>query len=51
MHYGLDIGDTKIEIATFDKDFRHIASQRTATPVVDYPTFVTTIEPMIKALC
>lgn len=51
MHYGLDIGGTEIEIAAFDKDFRHIAGQRTATPVADYPTFVTTIEPVTKTLC
>ncbi len=41
MHYGLDIGGTKIEFAVFNRHYQRLYSQRINTPVQNYPAFLT----------
>ncbi|OED49430.1 hypothetical protein ACH42_01815 [Endozoicomonas sp. (ex Bugula neritina AB1)] len=48
MHYGLDIGGTKIEIAIFDKDFNIQSTHRTPTPTQDYSDFLNTVKELIN---
>ena len=48
MHYGLDIGGTKVEIAAFDKDFQRQDSQRVPTPQGDYQEFLNTLKQLIQ---
>lgn len=50
MHYGMDIGGTKIEAACFDENFNKVASQRTNTPTEDYSQFLTRIKKLIFEL-
>ncbi|ALS98680.1 ROK family protein [Lacimicrobium alkaliphilum] len=40
MHYGLDIGGTKMEMAIFDHDFTLLNRWRVATPTQDYAAFI-----------
>lgn len=40
MHYGIDIGGTKIELAMFDDDFQLLKQWRVATPTTDYDIFL-----------
>ena len=47
IHYGLDIGGTKIEIALFDQHFNRLSSTRTATPTEDYNEFLESITELI----
>ena len=48
MHYGLDIGGTKIELAVFDSDMQLLHSWRTATPTADYQQFLQTVTAQIS---
>ena len=48
MHYGLDIGGTKIEIAAFDADFQRKDSVRVPTPTVDYQEFLSTVKQLVE---
>ena len=47
MHYGLDIGGTKIELAVFDSDMQLLHRWRTATPTADYHQFLQTVTAQI----
>ncbi len=47
MHYGLDIGGTKIEITAFNSQFERVNSHRVATPKSDYQEFLTTLQRLI----
>ncbi|CAM3745724.1 ROK family protein [Parendozoicomonas haliclonae] len=47
MHYGLDIGGTKIEIAAFDAEFQRQDSLRVPTPKTDYKEFLETVGELI----
>ncbi len=47
IHYGLDIGGTKMEIALFSHDFELLDSWRLPTPINDYQDFIQTIEKMV----
>lgn len=48
MHYGLDIGGTKIEVAVFDTNFQRLESIRVPTPSQDYQEFLGTLHQLIK---
>lgn len=48
MHYGLDIGGTKIEVAVFDTNFQSLESIRVPTPGQDYQEFLGTLHQLIK---
>ncbi len=47
MHYGLDIGGTKIEITAFDHAFVRGKSVRVPTPKADYQEFLQTISQLV----
>lgn len=47
MHYGLDVGGTKIELAIFDKEFKLNNSWRVATPGGNYRQLLATIAEMV----
>ena len=47
MHYGLDIGGTKIEIARYGNTFERLDSTRVATPVDNYDDFIHAITQLI----
>lgn len=47
MHYGLDVGGTKIELAIFDGEFKLNNSWRVATPGDNYQELLTTIAEMV----
>ncbi len=49
MHYGLDIGGTKIELAIFNVHFERIDCWRAATPTQDYREFLRTLTDMVIA--
>lgn len=48
MHYGLDIGGTKIELAAFDHDLNPLDSWRVKTPKQNYKKFLSVISEMVK---
>ena len=48
LHYGLDIGGTKIEIAQFDQQFNRISSSRITTPTEDYEAFLNSITRLVS---
>ena len=48
MHYGLDIGGTKIEIAVFNKNYEVQTTQRVPTPTQDYLSFIGAIKNLIE---
>ena len=48
MHYGLDIGGTKIEIAVFNNVYEALSTHRVPTPAQDYSTFLNTIKTLIE---
>ncbi|WP_339722380.1 ROK family protein [uncultured Paraglaciecola sp.] len=47
MHYGLDIGGTKIELAIFNSQLERVASWRLPTPQDDYQALLSTIAQMV----
>lgn len=47
MHYGLDIGGTKIEIARYSNTFKQLDSTRVATPIDDYDDFIHVITQLV----
>ncbi|MET4696857.1 ROK family protein [Endozoicomonas lisbonensis] len=47
MHYGLDAGGTKIELAVFNSQFEQVKSLRVATPAKHYKQFLRTIKEMV----
>ena len=49
MHYGLDIGGTKIEAAVFDAGFNKLDGQRINTPTADYSLFLDRIKELVNA--
>lgn len=48
LHYGLDIGGTKIEIGIFTPELKMLESWRISTPTKDYDEFLGTIHNLIK---
>ena len=48
MHYGIDIGGTKIEIATFDEDLNLLDSSRVPTPTSNYDQLINTITSVVS---
>ncbi|UTW45468.1 ROK family protein [bacterium SCSIO 12696] len=48
MHYGVDVGGTKIELALFDESLQPVDSWRVPTPKHDYAEFVDTIVGMVE---
>ncbi|GAA0361092.1 ROK family protein [Bowmanella denitrificans] len=48
MHYGLDIGGTKMELAIFDNDFTCLEKTRCATPTADYPAFIRSVVELVE---
>jgi len=48
MHYGLDIGGTKIELAIYDNHFNQIDAWRVATPKRNYSQFLATISSLVN---
>ncbi|MEP0355202.1 ROK family protein [Paraglaciecola sp.] len=48
MHYGLDVGGTKIELAIFNADFTLNNSWRVATPVDNYQQLLATLAEMVN---
>ena len=48
MHYGLDIGGTKIEIAVFNHNYIVQSTQRIPTPTSDYQVFFDAIKALIE---
>ena len=49
IHYGFDIGGTKIEIAGFDARFQLLDRWREPTPADDFDAFFQTIQTMVAA--
>lgn len=49
MHYGLDIGGTKMELAVFDASFVCLERTRRETPTDDYPAFLHAIAELVEA--
>lgn len=49
LHYGIDIGGTKIEIAGFDADFQLLDRWRQPTPADDRRQFFETLRSMVDA--
>ena len=47
LHYGLDIGGTKIEFSVFDTTLECIRSRRVPTPTEDYREFLDTVRGLI----
>ncbi|MBU3005978.1 ROK family protein [Paraglaciecola arctica] len=47
MHYGLDIGGTKIELAIFDSQLERVESWRMPTPQNDYQALLSAIAQMV----
>lgn len=47
LHYGIDIGGTKIEIAGFDADFQLLDRWREPTPAADREGFFDTLRSMV----
>ena len=47
MHYGIDIGGTKIELGVFDVDFSRLSTFRAATPTDDYGKLVRTLDMLV----
>ncbi len=47
MHYGLDIGGTKIELAAFNKDFHRLYNERIPTPLTNYPDLLQALGQLI----
>ncbi|GAB3038357.1 ROK family protein [Bowmanella dokdonensis] len=47
MHYGLDIGGTKMELAIFDEHFDCLEKERCITPVADYPAFIARVTELV----
>jgi len=47
MHYGLDVGGTKMEFAMLDRELHRLATYRRETPGHDYEAFLTAIADMI----
>ncbi|MGS2722604.1 ROK family protein [Porticoccus sp. GXU_MW_L64] len=48
MHYGLDVGGTKIELAIFDKQLQLVDSWRVSTPTQSYVEFLDAISSMVS---
>ncbi|MEP1446151.1 MAG: ROK family protein [Paraglaciecola sp.] len=48
MHYGLDIGGTKIELAIFDSQLKRVESWRRPTPQKDYQALLSAIAQMVN---
>lgn len=48
MHYGIDIGGTKIELAIYDNQFNLLDAWREPTPVNNYHDFLSLISKMVK---
>lgn len=49
LHYGIDIGGTKIELAGFDADFQLLDRWREPTPADDRRQFFATLRSMVDA--
>ena len=47
MHYGIDVGGTKIEIAVFDSDLNRLWSSRIDTPTESYASFIDSIVELV----
>jgi N-acetylglucosamine kinase len=48
MHYGLDIGGTKIELAVFNAAMQPLQNWRLATPTKDYAAFLHTVVAQVE---
>jgi N-acetylglucosamine kinase len=48
MHYGLDIGGTKIEIAVFDPNFKVLETSRIKTPSGNYHEFIQVVCQLVR---
>ncbi|MBW3698205.1 ROK family protein [Vibrio sp. T187] len=48
MHYGFDIGGTKIEIVAFDDDYQEVFKKRLPTPGNDYAKFLSTLAELVE---
>ena len=49
MHYGIDVGGTKIEFAVFDRSFSRIHTHRINTPTDSYSEFVDANRALIQS--
>ncbi|KFF47854.1 hypothetical protein GY26_17765 [Gammaproteobacteria bacterium MFB021] len=47
MHYGIDVGGTKIELAVFDSQWQRLATWREATPAADGPALLARLAAMV----
>lgn len=47
MHYGIDVGGTKIEFAVFDRSFSRVHTHRISTPSTDYKQFLAEIRVLV----
>lgn len=48
IHYGLDIGGTKIELAAFDGELNKLYSERVPTPQSSYEDWLYTVETLVR---
>ncbi|MCG8707193.1 ROK family protein [Brenneria sp. 4F2] len=48
MHYGFDIGGTKIEMAAYDAQLNQLLCRRVSTPTTDYRAFLACIGNLVK---
>jgi len=49
MHYGIDVGGTKIELSVFDQEFNQLDAWRIDTSGHDYARFLTSISELVLA--